>query len=145
MNKDDKKQQLKIIIEEYIEQAKKLCRKLKDVYGEDDVVSGWRQRRIPQSGYLDKSRKIKFSFHGVGCRFESPELIIDIDFDKDGGCEGFDLWRVGLLINDNGKFKDSIFRDGLVLEKSFKDLEMSGAIFCPRLEPATHLYYLSEM
>jgi hypothetical protein len=143
MEKDLKKE-LIIIIEDYISEAVSLCKNLKKKYEVENLIIAWRQKKIPESGYIDSEDKISFLFHGVGCTFESDAFVIDLDFGFSGRCDGFDLWRIKRYINQNEKFKHSVFQEASILNEVFKELEISEKIVCPKLHPSKHLYYFSD-
>ena len=142
--KEDLKQEFGAIITEYVSTCKILCNELKEKYKTENLLTSWRQNNIPRDGYLDKSRKVSFSLHGIGCIFRSDSFVIDLDFGKNGRCDGFDLWRLKNYITRNSKFENSVFRSYTLLETTFNELVKNKEIACPKWQPSPHLYYFID-
>jgi len=82
------------LIRDYIACAGFMCTALKVEFsiGEQPLLEGFRQKRIPKTGTLMNGAS--FNFHGGGCCFEFENGIIDIDFGPAGRWNGFDQYRL---------------------------------------------------
>ena len=80
------------IINQYVTLACELATRMKEKFEADNLLSAYRDRRIPKSGSLDDSWA--FQFHGGGCRFESKDSMVDVEFGHSGRHDLFDAWRV---------------------------------------------------
>ncbi|MBX0293022.1 hypothetical protein K3G63_21440 [Hymenobacter sp. HSC-4F20] len=93
-------QQLFACIEQWVQQADRLCCALRQAYGLDFTRIGWVERNACM-GQRGRVNGIAYSFHGIGCYFENEGLKLDVDFDSKGDWHGFDLWRIQSFIEWN--------------------------------------------
>lgn len=93
-------QQLFACIEQWVQQADRLCRALRQDYLLDFTRVG-RVERNACMGQKGKVNGIAYYFHGIGCYFENDGLKLDVDFDSQGDWYGFDLWRMQSFIEWN--------------------------------------------
>ena len=103
-----------------------------------DLLRAWRAGELPKSGPL-KSPKGRYTFHGVGCRFQIARRIIDVDFGPNGRHDGFDSPRLSLYAESSFEWNDFTPER---IEEGLLDLEAAGLIVKPESEPSPHLYYL---
>src|SRR5205807_2697053 len=82
-----------VLIHQYQSAASKAVDGLKASTKARDLLTEWRAGRIAQRGQL-QNPKGWYQFHGVGCRFETGGLIVDVDFGPEGRHDGFDGWRL---------------------------------------------------
>jgi len=104
-----------------------------------DLLRAWRSGVLPRQGRLARP-KGRYTFHGVGCRFEIARRVVDVDFGPDNRYDGFDAWRLALYAASAFEWQD------LPPERigtGLAELEVSGLIHRPGAEPAAHLYYLA--
>lgn len=80
------------LIAEYIKTASTATAQLRSEFGEENLLAGWHQRRIPQRGVLRDGAR--YQFHGIGCSVERGKHFIDFDFGYHGRTDGFDAWRL---------------------------------------------------
>jgi hypothetical protein len=92
--------QLFTYVEEWVGHADRLCNHLRDTFQLDftRVPRIDRNQRMGMRGEVDG---IRFSFHGIGCYFETEGLQLDVDFDTHGDWKGFDLQRLQTFIEWN--------------------------------------------
>ena len=100
----------------------------------------WRQARIPQIGVLN-SGTIKYAFHGIGCRVETPEGVIDWDYGSGGRIDGFDLWRLRCFSEDQ-TLNYPEFRKQQILVDAFQEAIKVGLIHQPYTSVQDNLFYL---
>jgi len=84
---------------------------------------------------INEIYQLKYTFHGRGCRVESPTLNIDWDFGFDDVLCGLDPWKLAYFVRDKGN--DSEWEDGNYVRSAFDDLVISGI-----MEIKYDLYYL---
>ena len=53
----------------------------------------WRSAGITQKGACGIHDAILYFFHGIGCRVQSGNILVDWDY-------GFDLWRLRSFVSD---------------------------------------------
>ncbi len=103
----------------------------------------WRQASIPQSGYCNLEKSIRYYYHGIGCKVESKDLTIDWDYGFDGRTDGFDLWRLQIFAqNSTNDFPE--FRNKKILEVIFqeaKDRKLIARLFKDQQDD---LFYLND-
>ncbi|WBO86695.1 DUF6896 domain-containing protein [Hymenobacter yonginensis] len=93
-------QQLFTYVEEWVKQADRLCRFLREEF-QLDFTRVSRAERTARMGMSGKTKGISFGFHGIGCHFKTKVLELDVDFDSQGDCRGVDLWRIEMFIKWN--------------------------------------------
>jgi len=86
-----------------------------------------REGKIPAKGRLD-NENLTFSFHGMGCRFEFGDIIVDFDYTfGDFIYKGFETSKLYWFIESClGPDSEQISREGF--EQSLKQLEDKGVI-----------------
>ena len=126
------------VISDYILMASSVAAQLRRELGEEDLLAGWRQHRIPQRGTL--SDGTQYQFHGKGCSVERDNIGIDFDFGNQGRTDGFDSWRLWLF-TEQFPAKYPEFKRREVIEEELQSLVESGAV-CPSGEEDDHLLYL---
>jgi hypothetical protein len=108
--------------------------------GTTDLLRAWRSGRLTRSGRLLDPRG-RYTFHGVGCRFEIAGRIIDVDFGPRGRHDGFDLWKLQ-------QFAESSFEwehlDDQAIQDGMRRCEVTGVVVNPKLAPSPDLSYLAE-
>lgn len=129
------------LIQVYLDAVRRAVARLKECFGPGCLLEGWRLGKVPRLGKLGATQTVRYEFHGVGCRVVFGEVVVDFDFGPNGRTDGFDLWRLGLFLEDNKLTGASrLSRDAL--RGAFESLERKGVISCPKWEPSPHLYYL---
>lgn len=84
---------------------------------------------IPANGIIEsETEKVIFRFHGMGCRFEFDEVVVEFDYSfGDFVYKGFQtlklFWFIESLPNAN-----SDFRIPSVYNEALQELEMTGKI-----------------
>lgn len=86
--------QMLSLIREYLSSARAARDLLRSKFQSDDLLRARRLGTLPKDGWLDRERRIRYSFHGIGCTIESGDEVIDFDFGPSGLVDGFDLWRL---------------------------------------------------
>lgn len=131
------------LIKEYTACSVFFCDELKEKYDIPSVreILRWRRlNKIPKEG---KVGDVYFSFHGVGCYFESKTDKIDIDFGSEGRVDGFDYLRLRLFWEQRAeRFKD--IEDEDFFKRQLETMRESGFIVCPRELPNQELCYLKK-
>ena len=87
-------------IEEWVRQADQLCSALREAFRLDFTRIGRLERNLCM-GRQGQRNGIAYSFHGIGCYFETNNLRLDVDFDSRGDWQGYDLWRLQSFIDWN--------------------------------------------
>ena|SRR6266496_1369047 len=105
-----------------------------------NILSALADGQIPRHGKLEQG---SFAFHGVGCRFQLSEGIIDIDFGPNGRFDGFDAWRLMLFAQENSRQLKCPKYTQEQVQRGIDELLKAGEIVSPKLEPSPHLYYLN--
>jgi hypothetical protein len=100
----------------------------------------WRQAKVPQTGFLN-SGAIRYGFHGIGCRIQTPSLVIDWDYGYEGRTDGFDLWQLQCFVEDSTPNYPE-FRNQQVLAEAFQEAIEAGLIHQPYRSVQDNLYYL---
>jgi hypothetical protein len=118
--------------EKAIDGLKKLC------YGADPLRA-WHSGRLNKTGTLTEP-VARYDFHGVGCRFQIGELVVDLDFGPDERHDGFDAWRLWLLANSGVTPKLDLH----LIERGLRALEQEHVIEKLANAPADPLYYLCD-
>lgn len=130
------------LIEEYqrrVREAASLFQRFKAI--DPGELMYWRQTGLPQIGFLDPEFRIKYCFHGIGCRVDLPSGTVDWDFGHDGRLDGFDAWRLWLFaVSMKGHFPR--FAEKEVLDKAFREAVSLGIIHKPYCNLQDGLYYL---
>src|SRR5260221_14498715 len=87
---------MRALISEYQQKVSEACRLLRARFHVDgDLLRAWHQKTVPDCGWLDDERSIRFRFHGIGCRVTFGHVEVDFDFGPEGRHDGFDGWRLG--------------------------------------------------
>jgi hypothetical protein len=130
------------LVREYqmrLKEAVSLFQKHKDL----EKPEYWRLVGLPQSGFIDAEGKIKYFFHGKGCRVQLLSGEIDWDFGHDGRIDGFGGWFLWKFakdgINNFPEFKDKDFYDEV-----FNEALTKGVIHRPYQHLNDYLYYLRD-
>lgn len=105
-----------------------------------DLIAGWRGGLVPRVGRLS-SPSGRYTFHGVGCRFEIARRVVDVEFGPNGRHDGFDAWRLAA-------YAESAFEwhalTAVSIERGLHALERGGVVYRPVWDPSPHLYYLQS-
>ncbi len=128
------------LIADYQRAARVAVGGLKRQTGTSNLLRAWKSEKISRSGRLVEPHG-RYSFHGVGCRFEISGRIIDIDFGPAGRHDGFDADRLRKYANSAFEWLDM---DDAHIDKSLRSFESSGLIIRPNLEPSPHLFYFAD-
>jgi hypothetical protein len=133
----DAKLLTKRLATQYVGDASELVKALQSQYPYENLLRAVIERKVPRQGVLQDD--LRFEFHGVGCRFETPSRKLDLDFGPECRCDGFDAWRLYLYANENnlgvGNPTLAEIEEGLI------QLERAGEVQKPRTDPSPHLYY----
>jgi hypothetical protein len=113
---------------------------LKRQSGTANLLNAWKAGKIRQSGRLTQPRG-KYSFHGTGCRFEISGRAIEVDFGPSGRFDGFDAWRLQQYAESAFEWLDL---QSASIGRSLQNLESTGLIVRPELNPSPHLYYFAD-
>lgn len=113
---------------------------LKRQSGAANLLSAWRAGKLRQSGRLTQPRG-RYSFHGTGCRFEISGRTVEVDFGPSGRHDGFDAWRLQQYAQSAFEWLDL---HGAAINRSLRNLESTGLIIRPELNPSPHLYYFAD-
>ena len=97
---------------------------------------------IPQRGVLDAERNITYSFHGIGCRLEFGDHMVDFDFGPDQRFDGFDNWRLHLLAESLPEFHQ--FSDVDIAQQHLSQLATTGRITKLDSTIGGHLYFFTN-
>ncbi|MGA2441028.1 MAG: hypothetical protein ABSH08_08720 [Tepidisphaeraceae bacterium] len=108
--------------------------------GVANLLQAWKAGKLRRAGQLRQPRG-RYSFHGTGCRFQISGRTVDVDFGPSGRHDGFDAWRLGQYARSAFEWLDV---SGTVISRSLRDLESSGLIVRPELNPSPHLYYFAD-
>lgn len=117
---------------------------LLDVSRAEDVMrKGWaiespmsfRQHGLARSGSVGG---FKYTFHGIGCRFDFGDHMVDYDYGHAGRTDGFDLWRLKIYGEQFDRFKE--YAESVRLESDFNEAISEGRIRKSQ-EPYDKLYY----
>jgi hypothetical protein len=105
-----------------------------------DLLAALRKGQIKRSGRLQE-RRARYSFHGIGCRFEMADRVIDVEFGPSGRHDGFDSWKLQQFAESAFEWRHLTAR---AIESGIKQLRISRVATHPNLEPSPHLIYLTE-
>jgi hypothetical protein len=107
--------------------------------GSKDLLGAWRQGRLKRSGRLLAATG-KYTFHGIGCRFEVNGCIIDVDFGPAQRHNGIDASKLMRFAESSFEWRHLEPRD---IEFGLRQLQNSGVLAYPVLEPSPQLAYLA--
>jgi hypothetical protein len=82
------------LIASYLEKAAACTKAMRELCGSLHPVRAWREKHIPPQGDIETTELTAYSMHGIGCLFSSSDWAVDVDFDLNGNCGGFDAWRL---------------------------------------------------
>jgi hypothetical protein len=137
---DSKSSDILQLIVDYQRAARAAVVGLKRQSGSSNPFHAWRAGKLRQSGRLIQPRG-KYSFHGTGCRFEIGGRNVDVDFGPSGRHDGFDAWRLEQYAASAFEWLDI---SGSAIHRGLRNLEASGLIVRPELDPSPHLYYFRD-
>jgi hypothetical protein len=100
-------------------------------------IKAFHQRLIEGTGELQIPEKIKYSVHGIGCRFTALNWDIDVDFNTHGECGGFDAWRLWEFGKSIGGCDMLNLKN---IEIALAILQENGRISRSSEAPCTHLF-----
>lgn len=103
----------------------------------------WMQEKLPQIGFLDSEKTIKYFFHGIGCRVDLPSGPVDWDFGYGDRHDGFDVWRLWQFAKE-GTRNFPEFADKDKLEAVFAEATAKGIIKKLHKEHHDDLSYFTE-
>ena len=96
---------------------------------------------MARGGYVDRYKKHRCTFHGVGCRLQlSRDRIVDWDYGHEGRTDGFDLWRLTNNLRSRRKLRRVLPLDEL--EEAFVRACAAGAIVRHPSARYDNLFYL---
>ena len=107
-----------------------------------DTTSAEDGPAIPQHGILDAERRIAYSFHGIGCRLQFGDHMVDFDFGPDQRFDGFDAWRLHLLAESLPDFHQ--FSDLDITQQHLSQLATAGRITKLDSTIGSHLYFFTN-
>ena len=128
------------LIVDYQRAARAAVVGLKRQAGSANLLSSWRMGKLRQSGRLAQPRG-RYSFHGTGCRFEISGRVLEVDFGPSGRHDGFDAWRLQQYAGSAFEWLDL---HSSAINRSLRNLESTGLIVRPELDPSPHLYYFTD-
>ena len=102
----------------------------------------WRQEGLPQVGFVDPSRRIKYFFHGIGCLINLPSGAVDWDFGYGERHDGFDVWRLGQFAKE-GTANFPEFADEQTLDTVFAEAVSKGIVKQLYKDHHDPLYYFA--
>ena len=137
---DSKSSDILQLIVDYQRAARAAVVGLKRQSGSSNPFHAWRAGKLRQSGRLIQPRG-KYSFHGTGCRFEIGGRNVDVDFGPSGRHDGFDAWRLQQYAESAFEWLDL---HSSTINRSLRNLESTGLIVRPELDPSPHLYYFTD-
>lgn len=135
--------QMLSLIREYLTSARAARDLLRSRFEIDDLLRARRLGTLPKDGWLDRERRVHYSFHGVGCTIESRGEVIDFDFGPGGLVDGFDLWRLRQFLESRREKYPSL-QTGEKQEVAFAKLVQEGLVIKSDELPSPHLYRLRE-
>ncbi|MEL7124348.1 MAG: hypothetical protein AAFO07_33240, partial [Bacteroidota bacterium] len=108
----------------------------------ESILYAYKMRLIEKTGTLPSEPEAKYFFHGVGCRVEFINCIIDFDFGPCGLYGGFDLYRLNEYLNSLSESKEylDLKAKPKELKKTFEKLILDGKIFKPGFESTEHIF-----
>ncbi len=127
------------LIEAYLAEIEAFRR----VLNEETPLEAYRSGRLPKRGSVGADPEFFYEFHGVGCRVEVADRIVDFDFGPGGRSDGFDRWRL-LWYSQSRSEKFGEFHSLETIQSELQRLTEKGIISCPNWSPSPHLYYLKE-
>lgn len=124
-------QSIEKLINKYLEKAN-ACASAMNAYCDGiHPIRAYRERKISAKGDIEKPVQLKYSIHGVGCHFSFNDCEVDVDFDLNGECAGFDAWRLWL------------YAKSLSIEAQWPlqriEMEMSKLLKLGTIQPVTDL------
>jgi hypothetical protein len=128
------------VIKDYLTLTRKYVAELRQEFGQQNLLRGVAAKAIPREGCLDKDKKVKFAFHGVGCCIETDEFVLDFDFGPNDRTDGFDAWRLYHFAQS----RRSTGTASLSLEdfeRVLAELEREEIVERFDTPPSPHLYY----
>jgi hypothetical protein len=108
--------------------------------GLKDVLD-WLRESLSRTGYIDDTQTLAYSFHGAGCRAETPEGPIDWDFSKWGRIDGVDLWRLNKFLGENPQMGE-VFPEQHRLTEVFELAIVQGVLVQDPDDPLSPLFVL---
>lgn len=85
-----------------------------------------REGKIPTHGTIE-SEKMVFYFHGIGCRLEFGEIVVDFDYSfGDFDYKGFEVSKLYMFVVSRANSDKKIARESF--DQLLKELEKEGAI-----------------
>jgi hypothetical protein len=132
-------QHLLAYVEEWVQQANRLCISLRKEF-QFDFTRVSRTEREARMGASGKVKGIRYGFHGIGCHFKTKDLELDVDFDSQGDWQGVDWWRIRTFIKWNyptANFSDTHLKQGLM------SLVQKKWLYQTDRAPDHHLFYLT--
>jgi hypothetical protein len=131
------------LINDYQQYVAKACRLLREhLHEEDSILGVWQTRKIPQRGFLDDSRTIRYFFHGIGCRVEFGSIMVDFDFGPDERHDGFDAWRLSRFAKTVATHAS--FVDHNQLHEELKRLHEAGTLVHLTQTVGGHLFFFPD-
>lgn len=130
------------LIKDYQESVQYGVRHMQSEFETKELLKAWISKKIPKEGVL--SSGIEYDFHGVGCLLTINHVEVDFDFGPDDRYDGFDLWRLGLFIDEKPNTYKRYVNNSKLLEEDFQALIDNGLIYHPKWFPGSSLWYFVE-
>jgi len=127
------------LIHDYLSAAQSNVQQMKQHFKVDNILLARREGRIPAQGSIP----LKYSFHGIGCEFTTSRYTVDVDFNKDGECGGFDTWRLWIFAESQPGHYGAL-EDQDLIAKELYALEKAGVIAKSGERPSSELYQLKS-
>ena len=121
----------------HVAKADELFRQRLHVQG--NILSAWQKGEIPATGELDDD-DITYSFKGISCEVMFGPVRINIDFEPDGRCNGFDASRLSQLAWATNA--DSSFWRQNILNAELVKVCKSGEIVQQSQSSGSQLFFL---
>jgi hypothetical protein len=100
----------------------------------------WREAGVRQKGAFGQQDAVLYFFHGIGCRVQTGNILVDWDYGNGGRTDGFDFWRLRSFVSD-WKDKYVEFCDEDLLKSVFQESINKGLIHQPFLSEQDDLFY----
>ena len=130
------------LIHEYVTNVRNCASRMREHFGVQNLLTGWREGRIPVRGSISNCG-LSFSFHGIGCEVETQDYLVDFDFGPNGEVGGFDAHRLTQFANSRKPLRGNpIEKDDVLVE--LRQIQEKGLITVSGVEPSPKLLYLSQ-
>ena len=130
------------LIREYVSHVRYCASQMREHFGVQNLLAGWRDGRIPKRGEITDGG-LSFSFHGIGCTVEMRDCSVDFDFGPNGDVGGFDAYRLAQFANSRQSMSNRAFREDEI-RVELRRLQEKGFVVASGVEPSPNLLYLKQ-